>query len=261
MAFNLPSPPYVRFKRTPLRTVVFQVTFPPVLSISQPEYVAEFQERIRGDYPILEPGQRVAGQMILAAGDPMPPPPSVSATPLWLFLNASRDWRVTLATDFLAVQTTAYEDFRDFQSRVRVVLEALISKVSPGVQERLGLRYINEARHMNADQPSDWRKLLRPELIGIADQELLGHIDQSLQEIRVQLPDGHLVMKHGFFGADSLLKGPLYLLDFDCFDETTNPFQLDAILTKLASYNTVVHKVFRWVLQDSLFASFEPEDV
>ena len=49
---SLPEFGQVRYGKSPLRLVVCQVRFPSLLRISDPAYVAGFQEAIAREYPI-----------------------------------------------------------------------------------------------------------------------------------------------------------------------------------------------------------------
>ncbi|MGH2363241.1 MAG: TIGR04255 family protein [Chloroflexota bacterium] len=258
MALNLPHAEYVTFGRSPLKFVVFQLAFPAILSVSKAEYVAAFQEAIRAEYPMVEPAQTIAGQVVVAPWDPSAPPPSISTSPLWQFLDSDRAWQLTLAPDFLALQTSAYRDFPDIRRRLQTALTALQNTIAPNLQLRVGLRYVNEIRHAEGQNPSDWAQLLRPELVGLVGSGVFDGIDQALQEIRAPVDRAHFVVKHGFFGSETPLKGPLYLLDFDCFDAETKPFDVASLLQQLETYNGMVYDLFRWTLTPKLLASFEP---
>ena len=47
-----PVPPTVHLPNSPLTSVLVQVKFPEILSIAKTEFIADFQESIRADYPL-----------------------------------------------------------------------------------------------------------------------------------------------------------------------------------------------------------------
>jgi len=58
MPLNFPVVEDVHLANAPIREVICQVRFPTILRIAQGE-PAEFQERIRGNFPVLEAERRV----------------------------------------------------------------------------------------------------------------------------------------------------------------------------------------------------------
>src|SRR5688572_5094174 len=102
------SPKEVPLPNAPLVRVIAQVRFPLVVAIEQREFMAPFQEAIRARYPVLRQEQM---QGVLLG------PPGVAAqTPqvAWRFMDETHDWRISLAPDFLALETRAYTNRADF---------------------------------------------------------------------------------------------------------------------------------------------------
>ena len=87
-----PSVQEVPLTRAPLVNVIAQVRFPAVMKIEDNAFVANFQEAIRKDYPILRP-ERQLGVMIGPGGVQ----PQDAGT-VWRFETKDPDaWQVTLA--------------------------------------------------------------------------------------------------------------------------------------------------------------------
>ncbi len=246
-AFGMP----VALGNSPLRNVICQLRFPPILSIGRSEYIARFQEEIRELYPILSQIQGASIQV--APGESSP----VQLTSGWQFADPI-GWTVTLTSEWLGLETSAYSTFSDFSQRFDQLVRLSIATFAPARRDRIGLRYINEIEHPEPDgnTPASWRPWLREELLGVVGGDVVGEdVIQSLQQIRVEQPDGVFVLTHGFVRSqqgDSSAASK-YLLDFDYFNEDPEPLDPDALHDQLAHYNDLIYRVFRWSIQEKLF--------
>ena len=154
-----PLPHEVPLPNAPLERVIAQVRFPQVLSISKREFVASFQEAIREQYPVLQVEQ--TQEVMFGPQGTMPTPPQV----IWRLLAADEKWRVSLALDFLAIETTSYESRTDFLNRFSFVLAALETHVRPKIMQRLGMRYIDR---VSGEPFTEIRRLVRSEVLGVS---------------------------------------------------------------------------------------------
>jgi uncharacterized protein (TIGR04255 family) len=134
------------------------------------------------------------------------------------------------------------------------------------VQERIGLRYVNEIRYPGADTPAAWRPLIKPELLGpLSDDNIVPSVRTAYQELSLGIPDGELTIRHGFVlqgttvvlvpGANppSEPLGPFYLFDLDAFDAKGGEIDNEMLDGLLRSYNKTVYSLFRWGLTERLF--------
>lgn len=244
----------VIFKRNPLKAVVLQVRFPPLLVLSQPAGVAPFQEALRDAYPQAEaPVQQVT----LAVG-PAGPLSAASQPGPWRFVDPE-GWFVGLATDYVSLETTSYRRFEEFESRARRVLAVAQDVLRLRHRGRLGLRYINEISHPEARTVADWRDLLNPELLGVAGGEALGsRVTQALQQIDVRLDDGVLTVRHGFRAVED--QSFPYTIDLDAYDDALRPFDVDEILARVGSFRLWIGGFFRRSLGEKLYGYLEPEE-
>ncbi|MCP3995394.1 MAG: TIGR04255 family protein, partial [bacterium] len=129
-----PPPSEVPLPDAPLVCVIAQVRFPLVASIEKQDFIGSFQESIRRDYPVLRPGRR----MEVALG-PQHPAEVQSSPVVWRFSDVTSTWRMSLAPDFLALQTAKYSSRDDFLNRFEQALSALREHVRPQTIDRLGL--------------------------------------------------------------------------------------------------------------------------
>ena len=132
---------------------------------------------------------------------------------------------------------------------------------------RLGLRYINEIRHHDAESLAKWRTLLNPEFVGFEASSLLdGKVDHTLHEIQVGRPDGTLAIRHGLLNGavvapvpqEQPANGYFYLVDLDYYDTTEHDLDISAIIKQMQDYNDIMYRFFRWTLSETLYNYLEP---
>lgn len=247
------SQPRVIFNKNPLKVVVIQVRFSPILALAQPAGVAAFQEAIRETYTRAEaPGQQVT----LAVGPSGLMPPMSQPGP-WRFLD-DQGWIVGLATDYISLESTNYERYEEFEARAKRVLEVAGEVLGLRERGRLGLRYVNEIHHPDAVTLADWRNLLNPDLLGVAGGDPIGsRVQQTGQQIDVRLDDGGtLTVRHGWSTSQA---GPSpYAIDLDAHDDEMRPYSVDEILARSESFRAWIGGFFRLSLGKELYEYLDP---
>lgn len=239
--------------------MIAQIRFPTIIAIERRDFVAAFQEAIRPVYPVLRPEEH---RSVVLGG-----PQGVvdtRTTISWRFLDAAGSWRVTLAPEFLAVETHRYTSRNDLLDRVTSLLEALNRHVAPQVIDRLGIRYIN--RLSDEVLMRDLPRLLRPEVSGILGTPLAQHAHHALSESLFLLPEEkcQLTARWGLIPAngtaDPAAVEPLpvasWLLDLDAFrsyaPENTHLLDPVEIVEQMRTFAERIYSVFRWAVTDEL---------
>ena len=248
-----PDVPVVIFENAPLALAVCQVRFPTMLGLVSPDRLAPFQNALRLDYPAATQGT----QFVFTAGVPGQPPVGGSAGQ-WTFSSQPGDWSVTVANDFVGLETRAYPNVDEFIDRVRRVLDAFVDAFGQLSPQRVGLRYINEIR---LGQQLDYRQTIRSELLGPLGLPNFESAVQAVQEIVLRFEGGNgITMRHGLFPMGSTVisakpsadNGPFYLLDVDAFTDRSAlpgpPPDVEAVCAILREYNAGVHRLFRWAV-------------
>lgn len=255
-----PPPAEVLLANAPLIRVIAQVRFPVVASIEKRDFIAGFQEAIRRDYPVLRPEQ--IPSVVFGPQGVM----DERSTAAWRFHAPSTDWRVTLAADFLALETSRYTSREDFLDRFRSVLEALEVNVDPKVVDRLGVRYID--RITGADL-NDLPVLVRPEVSGILATPLAEHLLHALSENVFVLPDhdGLVRTRWGLQptggtvdpGAVESIDEPSWLLDIDAFQsfpESSRALEVEPLVERARAFTERIYSIFRWVVTDEFLRRY-----
>ncbi|NBD36812.1 MAG: TIGR04255 family protein [Chloroflexi bacterium] len=250
---HFPEQEDIRLKRAPLTEVICQVRFPPILRIAS-ERPAAFQEKVRAKLPQLEEEHGLA--VLPIADNAMPSVQVQQAPPVYQFKAVDGNTTLTLAPDFYALSTTAYQHWADFWAMITLANSAVQDVYEPNYAVRIGLRYINEITFANTglQEESRLRSLLRSDLLTFYNQ---GPWEQPLEMLNRLLLAGEqkrdrLTIRVGVKKGEG--EEPVILLDFDYFQEGNIPFEtLEAFCQRA---HDTIYKAFRWALTDD--GVFEP---
>ncbi len=252
-----PPPPEVPLSNAPLVRVIAQVRFPLVASVEKRDFIAPLQEAIRSEYPVLRPEQ--SRSVVLGQQGVM----DARENTVWRFHDASSAWRVTLAPDFLALETGRYTSRDDFLDRLKRVLEALVAHVNPKVIDRLGVRYIDRVA---GDHLKDLPQLVRPEVCGVLSTPMAFHARHSISEAVFVLPDdsGQVMTRWGLVpprgtvdpAAVDPIDEPSWLLDVDAFEAETRELDVEAALQQARGFAERIYSVFRWAVTDEFLRRY-----
>lgn len=257
--FNGDAPATVRLPDTPLTGVLSQVRFPEVLSISNPSYIADFQEQIRGDFPVS--GQETNVSIRLGADGPQQ-----TSVKIWRFEDRESQWRVTLATSFIAIETRAYESRDDFVKRLKRVLGALQGTVNPALVGRVGVRYVDRVYGDGLDRIAEF---VRPEVLGVVSETAQSAIVRSMNEALCSTREGSLLARWGVMPKDHThdpdMMPPInqrsWFLDIDSFREEPKftDFDADEIGALAHALATRSYAFFRWAVTEELLRHYGGE--
>lgn len=251
------GPHDVQFDRAPLTRVLCQVKFSPIFALMSAGGVAGFQDAIRGEYPTLEEKRNAEvridhkqQQLSLA-----------EKVPIWLLSN-SDGWTVSVAADFVSLETTAYTNFCEFRDRLDAVLEAVDRTIQPSDSTRVGLRKINALSHPTVSAPVDWASLLRSEVVGLLGTDVeAGQVNGGASETQFRdLDTGTLMVRHGVWSEPAATEPDLdYHLDLDYF--TDRPFKICAstdIGEMLQDFSDAITSFFSWSLLPEMYDYLGP---
>jgi len=252
-----PSPKEVPLPNAPLVTVIAQVRFSPILSVQDAQFVAPFQEAVRATYPVLSQEQAqslVVGPQGVAAGQKQV---------AWRFTNVDGAWRLSLAPEFVALETTAYTSRSNFMERMQAVLRAVGKHLDPAVVQRVGLRYIDR---VTGDALGDITELIRSEMLGIVTTPLSQYAQHAISEAVLDVPDntGQLHARWGRLPADSTvdpnaiepINEPSWILDIDMFSNHHRPFAAAQLIEDLGRFAEHIYTMFRWSVTDQFLRRY-----
>ncbi|WP_394836097.1 TIGR04255 family protein [Pendulispora rubella] len=243
--FAMTEPDEVPLERAPLTRVIAQVRFPTLTSLGRADFIIPFQERIRERYPILHP-EHGAGFLLGPAGVTI----QKNDVTIWRFQSTANDWRVSLAPDFVALESTAYKDRDDFFERLEHIVTALEVVVNPVISDRLGLRYINRIRGPEFERLGT---MIRREILGIGATTIAGRVYSVCESVFTQ----GTVSLHTRWGlvppgattdptSVEPIGEPSWILDLDMSRAEQVRFDVRGIVADGRSFAKTIHNFFRW---------------
>jgi len=257
-----PSVQEVPLTRAPLVNVIAQVRFPAVMKIEDSAFVANFQEAIRRDYPILRPERQLG--VLIGPGGVQPQDAGI----VWRFETKDPDaWQVTLAPTFVSLSAKRYTRRSDLLTRLTVVLHALEGWLHPNVCDRIGVRYVDR---VTGEQLARISTLVRPEILGVArDEATLGgaEVVHALSDTLFRLDDssqlrgrwGRLPAGATYDPGIEPARKPSWVLDLDHYTSEPEDFDLATIGAKAADFCDRIYTFFRWAVTDAFLDEFGAE--
>lgn len=241
--------PELPLSPAPLVRVLAQLRFPAVMSLARADFVAPFQQALRQIYPIL----RVEKAPNVIIGNTAV---SLGSAPTWRFHDKADSWRVSLAQDFVALETVSYDSRRDFFARWKDVLIALQKVADLSTYDRHGIRYINR---LTGNDLADLRKLVRTEVLGVSATPFAATLEQSLCETRFRQDTTTLNARWGMLPAGATtdpgiepVNDPSWILDLDMFASGPREFQVSTVMEEGTRFAERLYAFFRWSVTGEL---------
>ncbi len=253
--FSSIGPDEVPLEHTPLVRVIAQLRFPPIVSLGRQEFIGPFQEAIRSRYPVLRP-EPSAGIFVGPLGVMLPKTDGV----VWRFHDKADAWRVGLAPEFLALESTHYTDRDDLFRRFEEILVALDSLAKLTVYDRLGVRYINRVRDPELARLAS---LVQPVVLGISASPVEG-LKHSLCESLFLNREEALNTRWGRLPAGAttdpatieVINEPSWVLDLDMFRGAPKDFNTATILEDGRRFARTIHSFFRWCVTPEFLRTY-----
>lgn len=257
------SPKEVPLKNAPLIRVIAQMRFPTILSIENKGFVSSFQEAIREDYSILQP-KKTQDFILGEEGLILPSDSKI----IWRFMDKidSWHWRVSLASNFLALETTNYSSRDDFIERWQKVMQSLKDNIKPKTIERFGLRYINR---LTGKDCQDVSSLVKPEIAGIINTQLRDNIHQVINQSLFIIPKTKkqitarwgLLSEGNTYDANVIqpISEPSWILDLDMSVSNHQNFLVEDVVKQTDEFSQRLYTFFRWMVEDEFLIRFGGE--
>lgn len=258
-AFESPFPtsPRVHFRVNPIQFVLAQFSFPTILRIGA-ELPVEYQERIRHQYPLyrVREATRLPDQLQFI----QPALPPEFQVRLYDFASEDGIWTVTIAQDFITLQTSRYTRWEEFRERFQSILDAFVQVYEPSFFLRIGLRYhdLLDRRRLGLEG-EPWMNLLNSPMAGeLSDQDVSSGVEERVSRfvIRLGQSDGHVTVNHGTQFAQA---EELYFIDADFYREAT--MTLPESQLALERLKRHAGRFFRWCISSKLREAMQPEEL
>lgn len=216
-----PTTGKIEYKTNFLTNVVIRVDFPSILELEGEGKPESFQKELLTKYPIIEE-QKGEGFMFKLNPESSPEVTSEKKS-TWLFSNKDRDKRITLSSNFLALEFFKYKAFTDFREEFESIFD-LLKKLYPiGIVNRFGLRYINEIKILEGNS-LDYTGYLNKDLIGVISNFLKTEDKpmRAMHLLSIRGDEGILNFQFGIFNPEypNPIARKEFILDYDYYSET-----------------------------------------
>lgn len=237
----------------PLVSVVAQIQFSPIAKIQQLEGIAQFQDKIRQEYPEMTPQEIVGVNFnISPAGGSARQEKMV----FWQFSDDEKKWNVSLGQGSLSLLTTAYSRRSDFLDRIKKLLADFAQEFKPSPTKRIGLRYVNQIR---GAAYANLKNYVNPDLLGILanDGEDIHHL---LTETSLTAKEGNVTARWGKLPKGGTIEPellppigePSWIMDVDMYTEQKIAFNEETISPIFQALIQRQYAIFSWMTTPEL---------
>lgn len=227
------------------------VRFTPVMTIQEDSMgdVARFQDIVRKDYPLFE---RELEQMLrVQVQDGGNVQAVQEGQTAWRMLSIDRNWRVSLTSRSIAIETEAagYTNWADFAARIATLVGHVHQIFKPSHLQSIGVRYLNTHAVNGKDDP---RRDCTPELVSIT-----GNSDLFVADLMWQfdVDEGRLILRSGLMppnaSYDALFNPraqPTWYLDIDVVRTENAKFNDKLIHDSILAQCMRLHAIYCWAL-------------
>lgn len=199
---SVPVEKEAHFKRNFIRQAVCEFRFPTLFEIEAVKPPLEFAKALRKEFPNYASSAAVN---INADG--------VDRARGHIFRSRDNAWVVNLRASSISLETSSYDSFASFKTRIESLLAAAKQVVDTDFFTRIGVRYINTVP-FKIDEIDKW---VNPSLVGPLAAGTFGDAQEHSQRVCGTTKCGGFLFSHGI-GAISALESE-YVLDFDFYRE------------------------------------------
>ena len=259
---NLPEFERVIYRRNPLVEVVCQLRFPPILKIPHQEPV-EFQDSIRLKYPLFETARGQFPSNISQAIQQLGLP--LQSDVAYNFKSEDKRWTLSLAKDFIALNTSSYERYEQFKERLEEALEVLERVYKPSFYTRTGLRYQDLVVRSKLEiEDKSWSELIAEHVASeLYEPNFSSSVQTMMKNLVLNTEFGHINLNHGLVNVKETqekINEIAYLFDADFYTEQKLEDSGD-VWNLLDQFNKYAGRLFRWSITDTLHNAMQPQSV
>lgn len=244
----------VVYKHNILFEVLFQVRFPEIMKISH-EMPTKFQDIIRKEGYV----ELVLDVPVFSSNMSKELEEIASTTKVLHFLSESKDWKVSLAKNFVALTCSGdYRNYTYFKEKLKNILQIFSEIYEPSYFTRIGLRHKNIANRVSLPHAKQGVETYIPEYIF---PELNSSIAADIETLRKisQFNDGemkanvvHVLSKvSGKFKKTQFTNEKSYVIDIDCYSDNRIG-EANDVLTRCDIFKKLSWNIFQWSITDVL---------
>lgn len=247
---SLPEPRDETLEHSPLRLVVCQVRHDRIAAVADASRALKIHREIEDDFPSVE--QTIEETLNVAGGPGGLATKHAEPQLGWRFRSSDENWTVTLGHSHFAIETKEYGRWDGFREYLATLVQAVADVLTPSIEQRLGLRMVDQVTHPDVTTAEDFKGKIKDELLGPLGSGVLASSVRSTQGlIEIHGPDDITVnLRHGLQPTD---KSMSYLLDHDAFRQVGRPFDVGGILDASDRLHRLAKQVFEAVITDDLY--------
>lgn len=257
--FDSPAPGDLPLPQAPLIRVLAQVRFAPFTQFSANEeaVASRFADAMGQDYPLFAESHQL--QIVIS---PKGVEPSPGPSKLWRLTSQDETWRLSYATDFLSIETSAYTRRSEFAARLGQAWKSFTSVAQPPVIQRVGVRYVN--RVDDGELLAVLPEILRPEIVGVAHMAQTSDLVRCTSEAHWDFGDkSGLTARWGLLPPGTQMDLDIdpaptrsWILDLDSFREVDSGPESLALETMAAGLSLKAYQFFRWAVTPKFLEAF-----
>ncbi len=258
------------FPNAPLEFVACEIRVPTAPKLVREDTFEALTDELAGVLPIPDQEQVQTLTLTVIGGKNG----GVETERRYRFLNRERTASAVVARNAITVETTDYQEFREFRSLVLTVADAVAATTKIVGIERIGLRYINEVRVPDEiTDASDWRGWISDEVLGVLSVAESYQTAGFQTVLRLAGEDSTgVVLRYaamvgdGVVGDDPLRRrapastGPFFVIDTDSYRTSQGPDMEDFVHQTIAEVLDLIHEpvgtLFHRAITDRLREEF-----
>lgn len=260
---KFPESERVIYEKNPLVEVIGQLQFPSILRISQ-QPPAEFQDRIRDDYPVFEfsSGNQLPleiSNIMQQLGSPL----AINQT--YIFKSEDSTWQIVLNQNSITLSTIRYDRYEKFKKKFKDVISIFEEIYNPSFYSRVGLRYRNLIVRSQLNLKDVYWAELIPEHIAPELHNLIiaESVTASMKKLQMSDESKQITLNHGLvIVRDAITNNEeeAYLFDTD-FSTTTKVGRSDNVWDTIDIFNKMARNLFRWSINEKLHDALKPSSL
>lgn len=259
MTLDLPEPSRERLARSPLSLVVCQVRHEHTAAASDVKRGLAVHEAVKDDLPSFD--EQSSRDLTITAGATgvQSLPGDVSRG--WRMRSEDQAWTAVVMPEFFSLETTRYREWKEFADRLQDLTAAVAESVSPALEQRIGLRFIDRITHPDVTSARDWQQWIDRSFLGPVAHEVLGQgVDTAQQIVQFNAGEGRsVILRHGCSRDQASAGEWVYILDHDCFVQRGVSFEVDAIINEVEELHTMALQIFQAAITQDLFEYLKGE--
>lgn len=263
MALDLPKADDRVTARSSVAMAICQIRFDEQDAIGAGATALAFHKRLGGDEGPYSKIESAAGanRIMVEVGPGGPVQQSTARQTGWSLESEDGAWSLVLLPNSMGLQANegfgAYQGWDDFVERLTNALEALQEVVSPALEQRLGLRFVDriQGTPLGVEGPMGWEPYITARFLGpLAEPAIANAAQFGQQQLWLDAGD-HAVcsMRHGLAAMLAANESRTeYVVDCDIYREGGRPFDVATILNTAGEFREQIDNLFGLVTTPEL---------